>query len=189
MVVIGVGLIGGSLALDCRKLGLVSDVVGVGRNPENLDRAVSLKVIDRFTHDATEAVRGADLVVLATPVGRLLSLAEELAPHLSPGTLVTDVGSVKGRWVDAIERVMPPGVDFVGGHPVAGREKSGVEAASLDLFRGARCIVTPTARTSPDALSKIEALWSRVGATVIRMDPDRHDQIFAAVSHLPHVAA
>ncbi|MBI4714669.1 MAG: prephenate dehydrogenase/arogenate dehydrogenase family protein [Nitrospirae bacterium] len=189
MVIVGVGLVGGSLALAARERGLAAEIVGVGRSAENLDKALALKVIDRHTFRMDEALEGADLVVLAVPVGSLLRLAEEMAPHLAPGTIVTDVGSVKGDCVARIEGVMPPGVHFVGGHPIAGREKAGVEAATANLFAEARCILTPTARTPEEPLRAIQTLWEAVGARVSRMDPETHDRIFAAVSHLPHVIA
>ncbi|MBI5198261.1 MAG: prephenate dehydrogenase/arogenate dehydrogenase family protein [Nitrospirae bacterium] len=189
MVIVGVGLIGGSLALIAREKGAVSEIVGVGRNPENLEKAVRLGVIDRFTLRLEEAVSGADLIVLATPVGSLLRLAKEIGPHLPEGALVTDVGSVKGKWVERIDRVIPSGRFFVGGHPIAGREQSGVDAAHPQLFIGARCILTPTPHTDAGALSKVEKLWELAGAQVVRMDPEQHDRVFAAVSHLPHVVA
>lgn len=189
MVIVGVGLIGGSLAIVCREKGLVTEIVGVGRNRENLEKARELGVVDRFTTRLDEAVADADIVILATPVGSLLQLVKTMACNLSPGTLVTDVGSVKGRWVERIEEALGAGCHFVGGHPIAGREKSGVEAAHAKLFLGARCILTPTPKTDPAALSRIQEMWEVAGAEVVTMDPEQHDRIFAAVSHLPHVAA
>lgn len=188
MVIAGVGLIGGSLALMCREKGIVSEIVGVGRGEQNLRDALSLNVIDSYTFKLEEAVKGADIIVLATPVTTLIRLAREMSPYLSPGVIVTDVGSVKGPVV-GIEDILPSTAYFVGAHPIAGKEKSGVTAASKEIFQGAKCILTPTAKTNPDALDIIEALWRAAGSNVIKMDPARHDLIFSAVSHLPHVVA
>lgn len=186
MVIAGVGLIGGSLALVCKEKGIVSEIIGVGRSEGNLRDAVNLKAIDSYTSKIEDAVKGADIIVLATPVSSLIRLAKEMAPYLSPGAIVTDVGSVKG-FVIEIEKIIPSNTFFVGGHPIAGKEKSGVKAASPGIFHGSRCILTPTPKTNPDALSIIQSMWELSGARVICMEPERHDLIFAAVSHLPHV--
>jgi len=188
MVIIGVGLIGGSLALVCRANGIVSEVIGVGRSEENLKDAVALKAIDSYSFKAEDAVKGADLVILATPVRSLIQLAREIAPHLTPGAIVTDVGSVKGPLTE-IEDILPVGTYFVAGHPIAGKEKSGVSAAFPQLFQDAKCILTPTTKTNPDALSAVQKMWEAAGARVLRMTPEAHDYVFAAVSHLPHVIA
>ncbi len=188
MVIIGVGLIGGSLALVCRAKGMVSEVIGVGRSEGNLQDAVSMGAIDSYSFKADEAVKGADLVILATPVRSLIRLAKEIAPHLSPGAVVTDVGSVKGP-LREIEDILPEGTHFVAGHPIAGKEKSGVKAAFAQLFQDAKCILTPTSRTNPDAVNTVQKMWEAAGARVLRMTPDAHDHVFAAVSHLPHVIA
>jgi len=186
MVIAGVGLIGGSLALVCKEKGIVSEIIGVGRSEGNLRDAVNLKAIDSYTSKIEDAVKGADIIVLATPVSSLIRLAKEMAPYLSPGAIVTDVGSVKGSVIE-IEKIIPSNTFFVGGHPIAGKEKSGVKAASPGIFHGSRCILTPTPKTNPDALSIIQSMWELSGARVICMEPERHDLIFAAVSHLPHV--
>jgi len=188
MVIIGVGLIGGSLALACKRDGIVSEIVGIGRREENLKKALELRAIDSYTLQIEKGVEGADLIVLATPVGSFIKLARQMAPFLSPGAIVTDVGSVKGPLME-IEDILPPSTHFVGGHPIAGREKSGIGAASPDLFKDARCILTPTERTDRDSLERVASLWKGVGAIVDYMSPERHDRIFAAVSHLPHVVA
>ena len=188
MVIIGVGLIGGSLALVCRANGIVSEVIGVGRSEENLKDAVALKAIDSYSFKAEDAVKGADLVILATPVRSLIQLAREIAPHLTPGAIVTDVGSVKGPLTE-IEDILSVGTYFVAGHPIAGKEKSGVSAAFPQLFQDAKCILTPTTKTNPDALSAVQKMWEAAGARVLRMTPEAHDYVFAAVSHLPHVIA
>ncbi len=188
MVIIGVGLIGGSLALVCRAKGIVSEVIGVGRSEQNLREAVDLKAIDSYSFKAEDAVKGADLVILATPVRSLIRLAHEIAPHLSPGAIVTDVGSVKGPLTE-IESILPEGTYFVAGHPIAGKEKSGVKAAFPQLFQDAKCILTPTPKSNPDAVDTVQKMWEMAGARVLRMTPEAHDHVFAAVSHLPHVIA
>ena len=188
MVIAGVGLIGGSLALVCREKGIVSEIVGVGRGERNLQDAVSLNVIDRYTLRIEDAAKGADIIVLAAPVGSLTKLAGEIAQHLSPGAIVTDVGSVKGL-LSEMEDIIPSGTYFVGGHPIAGKEKSGVKAAYAQLFQDAKCILTPTPRTNTDAVNAVQKMWEAAGARVLRMTPEAHDHVFAAVSHLPHVIA
>ena len=189
VAIIGVGLIGGSLGMILRRQGLADQVVGVGRRVENLKTAVALGAIDRYVADPTEGVRGADLVVLATPVDTYDRHLKEWAHCLAPGAIVSDVGSVKGTLVEQSEAAMPAGVHFVGAHPIAGKEKTGVAAGSDQLFKGARCILTPTARTDSTALARVTQLWEQTGSIVLTMDPHLHDQILGAVSHLPHVAA
>jgi prephenate dehydrogenase len=188
-VIIGVGLIGGSLGMILRRKELASSVVGVGRRIENLKTAVALGAIDRYVVDPKEAVQDADLVILATPVDTYERHLKEWASYLRPGAIVTDVGSVKGELVERSERHMPAGVHFIGAHPIAGKEKTGAAAASEDLFSGRRCILTPTEQTDPQALERMQFLWQEAGAVVLTMDPHLHDKILAAVSHLPHVAA
>lgn len=189
IAVLGVGLIGGSLAMVCKQKGLAKLIVGYGRRPGNLKKAVKLGIIDRFFQDLHETVKGADLIVMATPVGQFEALASEMAPALSKEAIVTDVGSVKGGLVTRLERLLPNGSRFVGAHPIAGKEKTGVEAASATLFVGAQCILTPTERTNPSALESVKALWEATGSKLVLMDPVQHDQVLAAVSHLPHLAA
>jgi len=188
-VIVGVGLIGGSLGMILRRKGLASSVVGVGRRVENLKTAVTVGAIDRYVVDPKEAVRDADLVILATPVDTYERHLEEWASCLKPGAIVTDVGSVKGELVERSERHMPAGVHFVGAHPIAGKEKTGAAAGSEDLFSGRRCILTPTRRTNVQALERMQSLWQEAGAVVLTMDPHLHDKILGAVSHLPHAAA
>ncbi|HEX6531152.1 MAG TPA: prephenate dehydrogenase/arogenate dehydrogenase family protein [Nitrospira sp.] len=188
-VIIGVGLIGGSLGMILRRKQLASNVVGVGRRIENLKTAVSVGAIDRYVVDPREAVKDADLVILATPVDTYERHLKEWASCLRPGAIVTDVGSVKGDLVVRSERQIPRGVHFVGAHPIAGKEKTGAAAGSEDLFSGRRCILTPTQQTDPQALERVQALWQEAGAVVLTMDPQLHDKILGAVSHLPHVAA
>lgn len=189
VTIIGVGLIGASMGLAARKRGLFGKVTGVGRSKANLDQAVEMGAVDRYLHDSKSACRDADLVVLATPVDHILSIGAEIAPHLPEGSCVTDVGSVKQALVAGLDGVMPNGVRFVGGHPIAGSEASGAGAARGDLFEGARTILTPTQSTDPEALRRIRSLWEDVGSEVVEMDAGEHDTLLAAVSHLPHMVA
>lgn len=189
VAIIGVGLIGGSLGLVLRSQGLANSVVGIGRRVENLKLAVELGAIDHYVVEAEAGVRGADLVLLATPVASYRAQVESWKSCLGAGTLVSDVGSVKGSLVEELETRMPPGVEFVGAHPIAGKERTGVGAGSVDLFQGATCIVTPTERTRPSSVKTISHMWEMAGMKVMSMDPYLHDKILGAVSHLPHVAA
>lgn len=188
MAVVGVGLIGGSLAAACRKRGLVETLVGFDADGGALQEALALGLVDEATRDAAAAAAGADVIVLAAPVGALEAIAATIAPALAPAALVTDVGSVKGDLVSRLEARLPAG-RYVPAHPIAGRERSGPAAASATLFEDARCVLTPTPRTDRQALARIRRLWEGVGAVVELMDPEEHDDIFAAVSHLPHAVA
>jgi prephenate dehydrogenase len=187
--IVGVGLIGGSLGMILRRKKFAGEVVGIGRRVENLKTAVELGAIDRYVSDPKEGVKAADFVVLATPVDTYERHLRDWAESLSPGTIVSDVGSVKGLLVERAEALMPRQVHFVGAHPIAGKEKTGVAAGSETLFQGARCILTPTTSTDRSALASVRALWESAGSIVLDMDPYLHDQILGAVSHLPHVAA
>jgi prephenate dehydrogenase len=189
VAIIGVGLIGGSLGMILRRKGIASNVIGIGRRIENLKMAVELGAIDRYVVDPKEGVKDADLVVLATPVDTYDRHLKEWASCLKPGAIVTDVGSVKGELVLQVERALPAKVHFVGAHPIAGKEKTGVAAGSEQLFAGARCILTPTKRTNQQALEQMRTLWEETGSIVMTMDPHLHDEILGAVSHLPHVVA
>ncbi len=186
---LGLGQLGGSLALAGRAVGLWGEIVGFGRREESLARARALGLCDRTTTSAVDAVAGAATVVLSTPLGSIPDLVDAMAPALAPGTLVIDVGSVKGTAVRDIESRLPASVDFVACHPLAGSERFGPGAASADLFKGRRCIVCPTPRTNAGAMDRARALWEAVGAQIVSMPADLHDQVMAAVSHLPHVAA
>jgi prephenate dehydrogenase len=189
MAVVGVGLIGGSLARVLREKNEVSEIIGIGRTEKNLCRAVELGVIDSYSRDSREGVKGADLVFLSTPVCSITRVLSDIRPFLSPGCVVTDGGSVKGEIVAACESLMPDGTFFVGAHPIAGTEKSGVEASFSSLYSGKRCIVTPTENSDRDALGKVVSMWKLAGAEVVLMDVYKHDRIFAAISHLPHMVA
>lgn len=189
MTIVGVGLIGGSLGMICKQQGLVGTVVGAGRRTDNLKKAVALQAIDRYSTDLAEAATGSDLLVLATPVDSFDAALRICAPRLAAGAVITDVGSVKGPLVARMEALAPAGARVVGAHPIAGKEKTGVEAASPDLYRGALCILTPTPTTDQDALARIRRLWEATGARIAEMDPDLHDRVLGAISHLPHLAA
>ncbi|NOY52263.1 MAG: prephenate dehydrogenase/arogenate dehydrogenase family protein [Deltaproteobacteria bacterium] len=189
VVIIGVGLIGGSLGLAGKAKGIFGKVVGVGRGRENLEQARERGAVDVYFHDPGKALPGADLVVLATPVQGIVTIGKEIAPLLEEGTLLTDVGSVKEELVKELESGLPAGVCFVGGHPIAGSEASGASAAREDLFLHRRTILTPTRRTDSEALARVHAMWESVGSLVVEMEADAHDTILAAVSHLPHMVA
>jgi prephenate dehydrogenase len=193
LVVIGVGLIGGSFALAMKRSGAASSVVGVGRSKANLDAAVRLGLIDRaFALDEawTADLADADLVLLATPVGEMPSLFATIAPHIGPKTVLTDAGSTKQDVIDAARSHLGPALPrFVPGHPIAGTEHSGAGAAFEALFRDRQVVLTPLADTDPAALARVSQCWERCGASVRRLDAARHDAILSAVSHLPHVLA
>lgn len=189
LAVLGVGLIGGSLARALRERGAVGHVVGCGRDPENLRRALELGVIDEATHDPLAAVRGADVVVVAVTLGATGPILARIAPGLGPETLVTDVGSAKRCVIEAAREHLPDCSRFVAGHPIAGGEKSGVEAASGSLYERHRVILTPMPENRPAALARIRSMWETVGAEVVEMDAALHDQVLAATSHLPHLLA
>ncbi len=189
MTVIGVGLIGGSLAMALRQKSMVGSITGVGRGRANLEAAKRLGVVDSFTTDPAEGVEGADIVVVAVPVMKIAEAIKAAAPRLKPGCIVTDAGSVKKALIDAVEPLMPGGAHFVGGHPIAGTEHSGVEAAFPELFIGRKTILTPTAQTDKSALEAVRAVWEAAGSEVVLMDAEAHDRVLAAVSHLPHMIA
>lgn len=189
VAIVGVGLIGGSFALALKAAKLCGHVVGVGRGAANLESARRLGVIDSIATDPAQAA-GCDLVMVATPVAQFERVLSALAPGLRAGTLVTDGGSTKRDVVAAARRVLGPKVaQFVPGHPIAGAEKSGAEAAKADLFRDRRVILTPLAENAPADVARVEAAWQACGARVFRMDPETHDEVLAAVSHLPHLLA
>jgi prephenate dehydrogenase len=189
VTVIGVGLIGGSLAKVMKEKGLATELTGAGSGRKSLELALRLGVIDRLCDRPADAVKDADCIVLASPVGAFEAVAREVGPHMKRGAILTDVGSVKGGPVRLLEALLPDGVHYVPGHPIAGKEKHGVSEASAALFAGAQCILTPTEKTDSKALEAVKALWIEAGARVVVMSADAHDHIFAAVSHLPHAAA
>jgi prephenate dehydrogenase len=189
IAIAGLGLIGGSLARDIRQRGLAGRITGCGRNPERMQQARDLGLVDDYVVGFSRELGDADLVIVGTPVRAITRTIQDLAPCLQPGTIVTDVGSVKAPIVAGAEAVMPPGVFFVGGHPIAGTENSGFEASVTGLFENRICVLTPTAASHQEALARLEGFWKSVGSRVIRMDVQTHDRIFAGISHLPHMVA
>ena len=196
IVIFGVGLIGGSVALALKKVPAAPKLVGVGRNLENLQTPINLGVIDEANSDIAKAMSDADLVLIATPVAQTPKILEAIIPHLSAHTVVTDAGSTKSdiqAYVNiASKQATNPQhflSQFVGGHPIAGAEKSGVTAAKADLFTGKNVVLTPNENTSAEAIKLVRELWLATGANVSEMTAQAHDQIFAAVSHLPHLLA
>ncbi len=190
LAVIGVGLIGGSLARALRAAGQVGRVIGCGRGRANLERAVELGVIDAWTHDPAEATREADMVFVAVPLGAVRPVFDAICSAIKPGTVVTDGGSAKASVVADFTAACPDHLArFVPGHPIAGTEQGGVEASFAELYRGRRVILTPTAASDPLALARVRAMWVACGAEVIEMDIVRHDEVLAATSHLPHMLA
>ena len=188
MTIVGVGLIGGSLALAARQAGAVQTVVGVGRSAASREIALARGLVDRATDDLSSGVREADLVVLAVPVCEIVRLLPAVAHWAGPACVVTDVGSVKGPILAAGDAAFPDG-RFVAGHPIAGKEQSGPAAARGDLFHGANWLLTPGERTQGGAVERVEALCLAAGATALRMGAAWHDEVFATVSHLPHLVA
>lgn len=187
---IGVGLLGGSLGLALRQRGLAKEVTGFVRRAASLAECEASGVVNRATLDLADATRCADLIVFCTPLGQMTGLARAMLPQLKRGAVVTDVGSVKAAVVRGLEPLFARvGAHFVGSHPMAGSEKMGVAAARADLFQDAVCVVTPTARTRPAALRRVESLWREVGCRVLRMDAGSHDRAVARASHLPHAVA
>jgi prephenate dehydrogenase len=190
LVVIGVGLIGGSVALALREARMVGQVTGVGRSRENLDEALRLGIVDNVTDDYAQALAAADMVLVATPVAQMPAVFLRIAPHLEPRTIVTDGGSTK-QDVIAAARVALGGkfAQFVPAHPIAGTENAGAGAAFAELFRGRNVVLAPEPETHAAAAAGVVAMWEAVGASVAIMQAARHDTIFAAVSHLPHLLA
>ncbi|OGT96278.1 MAG: prephenate dehydrogenase [Geobacteraceae bacterium GWB2_52_12] len=189
LAIIGVGLIGGSFARALRQAGAVKTIVGIDRDASNLQQALSLGVVDEISGNPCQGVRGADAVFISVPVCSIPAAFQEIAASLDPGCIVTDGGSVKAGIVSSCEELLPQGSHFVGGHPIAGTEHSGAAASFAALFRGKRCILTPTANTDAEALTIVSRLWEAAGAEVCTMDAQRHDRIFAEISHLPHMVA
>jgi prephenate dehydrogenase len=188
VAVVGVGLIGGSIAAAVKQRGVARAVIGLGRNGRRLDAARRAGLIDRAATDAA-AVAEAELIVVCTPVDRIAADVIALAAHARPGAIFTDAGSVKGTICTALRGRLPSGVEFVGSHPLAGSEKAGFEHADSELFVGRVCIVTPEEGTASAALSRVRSFWEALGMRVAEMSPERHDAVLAQTSHLPHAAA
>ena len=189
VVLIGIGLIGSSLAHVMRREGLSGHIAGFARSATTREKALELGLVDSIYESAAEAVEGADLVIVCVPVGACGAVAEEIGPHLKPDAIVTDVGSVKTKVVEVMRPHMPEGVHFIGGHPIAGTEESGPEAGFATLFEGRWCILTPLPDTDPAAYEKLAAFWRACGSSVERMDVEHHDLVLAITSHVPHLIA
>lgn len=190
LCLIGAGLIGGSIARRNQEgRALAAEVVVTARSAETRDRVRELGFADRVVDSAAEAVQGADAVIFCVPVGAYARVMAEIAPHLAPGTIVSDVGSTKGSVIRDLSPLLPAGVHLVPAHPMAGTEYSGPDAGFATLFDGRYVILTPTEATDPEALARIREFWRRCGSTVETMDPVTHDKVVAIVSHLPHLIA
>ncbi|GJL81913.1 MAG: hypothetical protein DHS20C01_15470 [marine bacterium B5-7] len=189
LVVIGVGLIGGSLALALKRRGVVGEIVGLGRRVETLEEAVSLGVIDRFDTDHS-AVQGADLIFMGVPVGAMATQFERIAPYINDRTTITDGGSTKQHVIDDARQILAGGASrFVPGHPIAGSERSGVAAANAALFDKHTVLLTPLPENDPSIIEQVTRMWQYTGACVETMDPVKHDRILGLTSHLPHILA
>ena len=189
IALIGFGLIGGSIARGARAQGLVGEIVATARSEKTRARVVELGLADRVVETNAEAVKDADLVILGIPVGACGAVAEEIAAHLAPGAIVSDVGSVKGAIVKEMAPHLPPHVHFVPAHPVAGTEHSGPDSGFAELFINRWCILTPPEGTDAGAVEKLRTFWAGLGARVETMTPDHHDLVLAITSHLPHLIA
>ncbi len=189
LCVVGLGLIGASVALAARRSGRVGTIVAYDASAAVRARVAELGLVDVVAETAAEAVRGADHVVLCVPVGAIGAVAAEIAPHLAPGAVVSDVGSVKAAVVEAVTPHLPQGVAFVPAHPVAGTELSGPDAGFAALFENRWCILTPCAASTEDAVERVRALWVGFGARVDTMTPAHHDLVLAITSHVPHLIA
>jgi cyclohexadieny/prephenate dehydrogenase len=190
LALIGIGLIGSSVARIAKERGGIADeVVACARTQASLDRVLQLGIADRTELDPGKAVVGADCVMLCAPVGAFAEIATRIAPHLEPGCILTDVGSTKQSVIRDVGPLVPAGVHFVPAHPIAGTEHSGPDAGFADLFEGRYTLVVPPLGTEEDAIEKISELWRRCGSLVERMEPSHHDKVLAIVSHLPHLIA
>lgn len=189
LALIGIGLIGSSIALAARRQGLVEVIAIATRKQETLDEARDLKLGDIYTLDAAEAVRGADLVIICTPVGAYEGVMAAIAPALEPGAILSDVGSVKGHVVDIMAPHVPAGVSLIPGHPIAGTEHSGPSAGFPELFAGRWCVLTPGPEVDPAKTEKLAGFWRAMGSQVESMEAGHHDMVLAITSHIPHLVA
>ena len=186
---IGIGLIGGSIARNLRHHGMATEIVACARNKQTRDRALELGLCDIAIEDPAEAVRDADLVIICTPIGTYGIIGEQIGPAMKPGAILTDVGSVKTKVVSYLRPHVPAGVHLIPGHPIAGTEHSGPDASFLELFQDRWLILTPLEDTDPDALETVARMWQGFGSMVESMAPEYHDQVLAITSHLPHLIA
>ena len=190
VVIVGVGLIGGSFARALRHAGVVGHLVGVGRSQDVMARALALGIVDEVTGDMAVALKGATLVLVAAPVAQTGAILASMLPHLEPATVITDAGSTKSDVVAAARAALKDRVgQFVPGHPIAGRETNGPDAAIVDLYRGKKTVLTPLPENTPAAVGMVMKAWSDCGAVLHKLTPAEHDKVFASVSHLPHLLA
>ena len=189
ITVVGLGLIGGSLALALKESKQVETVVGIDTNEDSIKYAFDNKIIDEGASDVNEVISGSEIIVISTYVGSIPDTAKSVFEIASEGTIITDTGSVKSSILSKIEPTLPENLHFVAGHPIAGTENSGVESSDSNLFKGKRTVLTPTQKTDVEAKSKVKTMWETVGAEVFEIDAQAHDHIFGIVSHLPHVVA
>ncbi len=189
VALIGLGLIGSSLSLAMRRAGIAGKITGHARSAQTREKALTMGLVDAVFDNAADAVRGADLIILCVPIGVYGAIAQDIAPVLKPGSIVTDVGSVKAAVIRDTAPHIPTGVYFVPAHPIAGSERSGPEAGFTELFDGRWCILTPIPGTDEEALGKIRKFWENCGMSVDTMTPEHHDLVLAITSHLPHLIA
>ena len=189
IAIIGVGLIGGSIGLAVKKKKLAKQVVGICRRKISARSALRKKAVDKVTLDYKEGLKGADLVIIATPVGRVIDIAEKVIKNSEGNLILTDVGSTKEMIVKEIEKIVPSRIRFIGSHPMAGSEKNGVSSADEDLFKNSVCVVTKTGKTDNEALNKVKRFWSDIGATCRVLSPAKHDYYISFISHVPHIVA
>ena len=189
LVVVGVGLLGGSIALAARQRGIVRRVIGVGRTAPRLEQARDARVLDDVSTDLVAAATQADLLIFATPVNLIVAGVREAASACRPGTLITDVGSTKAHLCRELSAGLPNSAAFIGSHPLAGSEKQGWEHSRADLFDGRVCVVTPTETSRRDEITRLTAFWQAIGMSVVEMSPEAHDRALAQTSHVPHVVA
>ncbi|GAB0115053.1 prephenate/arogenate dehydrogenase family protein [Acidisoma sp. C75] len=189
LALVGLGLIGSSVARAARESGAAAEIIATDASAAVCARVRALGIADRVEEDAAQAVAGADCVMLCVPVGALAEVMGQIAPHLAPGAVLTDVGSTKLSVIRDVGPLVPQGVHFVPAHPLAGTEFSGPDAGFATLFQGRYCLIVPPAGTEPAAVARLRALWERLGAMVEEMEPAHHDRVLAIVSHLPHLIA
>nr|MBU1328760.1 prephenate dehydrogenase [Candidatus Omnitrophota bacterium] len=189
ITIIGLGLIGGSLALAIKEKKLAKEVIGVSRRKSTINQAIKNKIVDFATLDLEDGVKDSDFVIIATPVFKIAKIANQTAPFLKKGAILIDAGSTKKYIVKSIEKTKLKDLYFVGSHPIAGSERSGIKSADKNLFKGAYCILTETKNTNPKALNKVKKFWGELGMKVRVMSVDAHDRLLSKISHLPHAVA
>lgn len=189
IAIIGLGLIGGSLGLAFKKDLKDCKIVGIARRQENIDKALEIEAIDEGTTSISDGVGDADIIFVCTPVGRIVEIINQISPYLKKGAIVTDVGSTKAQIVKEVDGTLPTGVYFVGGHPLAGSERHGIDAVNPSLFQNAFYLLTPTSKTNSQAFQTLHSILTQIGGNVIALDPERHDRVVATISHLPHLVA